>query len=468
MISVVRYPACFPGSTKKTRWDCVRKLFGLCLLTLAVESFALPSPPPLYALVIGNAAYALHPLSNPGKDAMLIAGTLRELGFTVQQAKDLDRQQLFDVVRDFYTRLPPAAVSLVFYAGHGMQFGGSNYLLPVDVTPTSEQGIRMRAYPLANLLEAASRAASAVNLVVLDACRNNPFVTSPARTRSLKGLGLARVSSPRGTLIAYSTAPGQLAEDGVGRSNSLFAETLAAEMKKPGKSIEQMLKAVAERVRRQTFDDQQPWFETSLVDDFYFIPPQGVAMVTKVPARRGGALLAARGMEAGKSDIWYAQLSETEWTNLDWEIEQRVRRMTRDEIPLLELRANSGNLVAMTTLGIVWREGLNRVAGRGGGTAYRTGANNTKALQWLARAGKAGFPMAQVELGEMYYQGHGVDRSLQTSIYWLERAAIHRYPRARMDLAQVKAFSNPSPENLKQMLEDALKGSQGLGVSRMH
>lgn len=372
---------------------------------------------------------------------------------------------MFDATRDFYASLPDAAVAMVFYAGHGMQLGGANYLLPVDVTPTSEQGIRLRAYPLVNLLEHAERSSAVINIVVLDACRNNPFVASAERQmRSFEGLGLARVSAPRGTVVAYSTAPGQLAEDGQGREHSLYAQALASELLQPGRTVEEVLKAVADFVRQTTLDDQQPWFETSLVDDFYFLPPPGVEMIARAARRQDARLaIASRGASADaalRTELhWYQQLDEQGWTTLDWEIGQRVRRMTRDELPLLEHRARNGNLIAQTTLGIVWREGPDRIVDHQTGRTLRIGANNSEALRWLRMAAEAGFPMAQVELGEMYYQGHGVERDLQTSIHWLEKSAAAPYPRARMNLAQARMIAAPSGDAIKDLAVEAMRES---------
>jgi hypothetical protein len=433
---------------------------GLAVIAFMSTAFAAPLQPAQYALVIGNASYTQRPLANPRNDAQLMANTLKKLGFTVTQSHDLDRKGLFASVNAFTESLPEGAVAMVYYAGHGMQINGANYLLPTDLTLTSEQGSAQRAFPLKTLMDKLGSARSAVNIVVLDACRDNPF-QPPARYRSYSQLGLARVASPQGMVIAYSTAPGQQAADGTSRGNSLYTETLAAEMQKPGQSIERILKNVAERIRKRTFDDQQPWFETSLVDDYYFAPPDGVKIVTRAKrtqlasaGRLPGRSMAASEMEDG---AWYMQLNETDWSNFDWEVGQRVKRLSKDEIPLLEQRAKAGNIVAQTTLGIAYREGVDRIAESGTNRSFRANPNNTKSLKWLRRAAEAGFPMAQVELGEMYYQGHGVDRDLNESARWLELASRARYPRAKLDLAQLRAFSSGSAADMQEMANELLK-----------
>ena len=172
-------------------------------------------------------------------------------------------------------------------------------------------------------------------------------------------------------------------------------------------------------------------------------------------------MIASRGAnsasETEADPHWYQQLDEQGWSTLDWEIDQRVKRMTRDELPLLEYRAMNGNLIAQTTLGIVWREGPDRIVEHQTGRTLRTGGNNTESLKWLRMAAEAGFPMAQVELGEMYYQGHGVERDLQTSIHWLEKSASAPYPRARMNLAQARMIATPSGDAIKNLAAEALR-----------
>lgn len=432
---------------------------GGLFITLSTPTFAVT--PTLSALVIGNSAYEQDQLPNPENDAKLISETLEKLGFKVTSANNLNRADMFATVREFTQSLKPGAVSLVYYAGHGMQINGGNYLIPVDMVPTSEKGVTLKAYPLVNLMDRLKKSPSAVNLVILDACRNNPFSLKP-KTRGFNNMGLAEVVAPRGTLVAYSTQPGQQAEDGQGR-NSLYTQTLAQEMTVRGQTIEQTLKSVAKVVRKQTFDDQQPWFETSLVNEFYFKPPVGVEMVTKpvAPVKLAGNETGSvkRGLDLDKrnDNDWYMNLSNAEWNNFDWEIMQRVKRATADEIPVLEHRAKSGNVIAQTTLGVIYREGVEKTTEQGTGRTFRSKANNTKSLYWLMRAAKAGFPMAQVEVGEMHYIGQGVDRNLAKARMWYEKAAEANYPRARLDLAQVKAVASGSDEDMRAMADEMMR-----------
>jgi hypothetical protein len=307
----------------------------------------------------------------------------------------------------------------------------------------------LRAYPVKTLLEQVSAAKSSVNVVVLDACRDNPFQPSPpVKYRSFGNLGLAPIQAPRGTLVAYSTAPGQLAADGKD-GNSVYTATLASVLQEPGLSLEQIFKKAGDQVRKKTLDDQIPWFESSLTEEYFFQPPAGVTVVAgrslKQDAGNRETKVAMRGGQsappAGAEQVWYRNMSDYEWSQLDWEIQQRVKSLTEDEIPMLEHRAKGGSVVAQTTLGLAWREGLARATDSATGRVMRYQANNNKALQWLRKAAQAGFPIAQTELGEMLYQGEGVDRNLAESRRQLEQAAQANYPRARLDLLQFRMES---------------------------
>lgn len=428
------------------------RLFLLTLLLSCPAVWAAGNGLEKFALVIGNRDYLKSDgtLGNTLRDAELMAQSLKSLGFTVTERNNLGRSQLMNEVAGFAASLPAGATALIYYAGHGMQVGGANYLVPVDMELTSEQSVPVRAYPLNTLLERLAAARSAVNIVVLDACRNNPFQPrSPVRYRSFTDLGLASIQAPRGTLVAYSTAPGQLAADGKG-GNSIYTATLAKALLEPQMELRAIFDKVGAQVRRSTLDDQIPWYETSLTDQYFFQPPAGVALAPGKPLayangqradanpRRGltapaGAFTSTRG-----AANWFASLSPTEWDSLHWEIEQRVKRMTADEIPELEHKAEGGSLVAQTTLGLLYREGTDKAVDPSSGKITRYNASNRKALQWLLKAAEAGFPIAQVELGEMYYAGQGVDRDLGECQRWLESANRSGYTRARLDLMQLQ------------------------------
>ncbi|WP_374581366.1 caspase family protein [Pseudoduganella sp.] len=423
--------------------------------TLGLAAAAQSQPPGRFALVIGNGAYNTNALPNTRPDAQLIAATLEKAGFAVSLKKDLDRSTMFEAVRRFAADLPAGSTALVYYAGHGMQISGNNYLLPVDITPTSEAGLAQRAFPLQALHERLALARSAVNIIILDACRNNPFQPVPAvRLRSYANLGLAGSSVPRGTLVAYSTAPGQLAEDGTGRKHSIYTETLAGLLSQPGLTAENLFRRLSDEVRRRTLEDQQPWYESSLAGDFYFVPPPGwrppaagspaanTAAGRASPRYRGAGSIGSTG-----EDSWYRDMDERAWTELDFTIEQRAQQADTTELARLEKQAAKGNVVAMTTLALAKMQGQPK------------GARNRTAENWLRKAAKLDFPVAQTELAEQMYKGR-VEGGKQEAIRLFERAALANYPRARIDLAQVRYESKPSTESMQQLLDSLVGNSK--------
>jgi len=419
--------------------------------------------PSRHALVIGNNAYKFAPLANPEHDAELIKQTLLELDFKVVSKNNLSRTQFYIAVREFTEQLPTASIAFVYYAGHGIQLQGNNYLVPVDMQLTSEQSIALRSFPLNSLLDRMNAAPSAVNIVILDACRNNPFRSqSSSRFRTFSDIGLIRTITPKGTLIAYSTSPGQLASDGQGRSNSLYTEVLAKQMLRPELVIEDILKNVAEYIRKKTLDDQQPWYESSLVDSFYLIPPSHIKTLTQRPEQSKTYLPYKSSRQIPS---WYLSLKGEQWNELEWQLQNRANHLTNDEIPLLEYRAkNDGNIIAMTILALAYRDGFKQGVNKNG-MVLRSGANSSKSISWLLKAANNGFPIAQRELGEMYIHGRGVDFDSVTGLHWLKQAAQSNYPLAKLNFVQRQHETNPTKESMnnlwKTMTNHAAQIQQG-------
>lgn len=219
------------------------------------------------ALVIGNGAYADSPLKNPVNDARAMATSLRELGFEVIVREDANLQQMDDAVREFGRRLERAHAGLFYYAGHGMQIKGRNFLIPVGARFEHEDEVAYRSLDAGQVLDKMDSARTQVNLMILDACRTNPF---HAVFRS-KRQGLAEMDAPAGTLIAFATAPGAVALDGTG-SNGVYTKHLLLQMKQPGQPVEQVFKRVRIGVVEETRERQIPWESSSLRDDFQFRP----------------------------------------------------------------------------------------------------------------------------------------------------------------------------------------------------
>jgi uncharacterized caspase-like protein len=226
---------------------------------------------PKRALVIGNSAYRSVPaLRNPGNDADALAATLQAIGFEVTRQRDATREAMQAAIDAFTRELATRkAVGLFYFAGHGVQLGWRNYLLPVDAAIASPEDIASRCVDLGALIDGIRRAGNPMNVVVLDACRDNPFglVFSGAPK------GLSQMDAPPSTLLAYATAPGRTADDGQGE-NGLYTQNLLREMQVREAKIEDVFKRVRLGVRRASNGAQVPWESTSLEEDFYFLPPE--------------------------------------------------------------------------------------------------------------------------------------------------------------------------------------------------
>jgi len=217
------------------------------------------------ALVIGNAAYpGAGALKNPANDANDIGVKLKKLGFDVTVRTDIRHKDMLRSLTEFGDKVQSGTEALFFYAGHGMQVKGKNYLIPIDAEIRNEASASSEAVDVDQLLDKLSLAR--LSVVILDACRNNPF---ERRFRG-SGQGLAQINAPTGTLIAYATAPGKVASDGAGHNGLYTAELLAA-MDIPGIKIEDVFKRVRGNVVRKSNDSQTPWESSSLTGDFYFI-----------------------------------------------------------------------------------------------------------------------------------------------------------------------------------------------------
>lgn len=229
------------------------------------------------ALVIGNSAYRNAPLKNPRNDAELVAAKLRTVcpAFDVLVELDAGRDAMENALAAFEAQLAECDVALLFFAGHGLQVKGINYLIPVDADITQETHLRRRAISLSEILDIMGRVRTST-IVFLDACRDNPFARSLVasvpdneRSRSFQRPGLAEVRVPPGSLIAFATAPDDIARDGDGK-NSPFTTALAAHITTPGISINDVMIDVCRDVFRATGNKQQPWVQSTLRQHFRF------------------------------------------------------------------------------------------------------------------------------------------------------------------------------------------------------
>jgi uncharacterized caspase-like protein len=272
------------------------------------------------ALVIGNATYPGAPLRNPANDANAVAARLKALGFDVALRTNVGLRDMTRAVTQFGQALKPGSVALFYYAGHGMQVRGRNFLIPVDADIQSEASARSESVDLDLVLEQLGPAR--LSMVILDACRNNPF---EGRFRSTRGSGLAQVDAPKGTLLAYATAPGKVASDGEGANGLYTAEFLKA-IDTPGAKVEEVFKAVRVNVIKATSGEQIPWESSSLTGDYYFRPALAKAEEPKASreTKAGQAELQAR-LDAERK----AREKDAETLKAEMEkLREEVRRLT--------------------------------------------------------------------------------------------------------------------------------------------
>lgn len=231
---------------------------------------------PRLALVVGNAAYQNAPLRNPLNDAADIAGALRAIGFKVTLVTNANQQTMKQALREFGHGLKRGGVGLFYYAGHGVQSKGRNFLIPVGVNITAEAELEDQSVDANLVLSYMEEAENRVNIVILDACRNNPFAQ---KFRSMSR-GLAQMDAARGSFLAFATAPGAVASDGEGR-NGLYTERLLRSLKQGDPDIDKVFRRVAADVSTITKGKQVPWVASSLTGDFSFraAAPQAAARV---------------------------------------------------------------------------------------------------------------------------------------------------------------------------------------------
>ena len=319
---------------------CILGLAALATSNLASAQNAEPR----LALLIGNGAYPTQPLANTVPDVRLMAQSLRSVGFEVMALENANLEQMLKALNQFSDQLSKRkGVGLFYFAGHGMQLGGDNFLIPTDSRMAREEEVRSRSLNAQEVLDKMRRAGNRLNLVLLDACRDNPF---PSSTRSATG-GLARMDASLGMLIAYATAPGSVAEDGRS-SNSPFSKHLAAQLTTSGLRIEDVLKRVRTAVREETKGRQITWDNSALEGDFYFVPPGTAATALATPTPANAAASTSSSVNASRSRVPDAAMLDLEKT-LDAQFQ-----------PLLmgELKAGDGFYVDPNWSSVSFQQGV--------------------------------------------------------------------------------------------------------------
>ena len=258
-------------SFKSVHWSL------LLVVLAALQTSLVTAAPARIALVIGNADYLNGRLKNPVNDAVLMTRTLESKGFQVTTIKNATKRQMKNGIRTFIRSLNEQSVGLFYFAGHGIEFNGNNYLIPVDADIVGEEDVEYESINAGRLLGGLELSNNGLNLVILDACRNNPY----ARSFRSSTQGLSRMQPTSGSLIMYATEPGDVAADGAG-NNGVFTTHLVNAINQKGKKIEEVFKITAINVNRATGKKQTPYIEGVVLGDFYF---SGAANAESTPAQ---------------------------------------------------------------------------------------------------------------------------------------------------------------------------------------
>ena len=225
------------------------------------------------ALIIGNSIYPISLLKNPTNDANDMAKILKELGFQVKVALDVNLKEMEKAIDEFIMNLQPGSIALFYFAGHGIQLDGENYLIPVDFVLRDEADAKYSSYSASRLLDRMERVNTRLNIIILDACRNNPFLLSRSIPRGLAVMTTGQGAS-QGTYIAFATSPGRTASDNSLKRNGLFTGYLIETLRKSSLDLDQIFNKVREKVALASNRNQVPWTASSVIGEFYFNLPK--------------------------------------------------------------------------------------------------------------------------------------------------------------------------------------------------
>lgn len=401
------------------------------------------------ALVIGNSAYKnIGPLDNPANDAKLMADTLRRLGFTLignSAQINLDKAAFDNAAQNFGRQLQGADVGLFYYAGHGVQISGANYLVPVNANPTREADVDFQMVDVNLVLRQMQGSGTKLNLVILDACRNNPFGGRGLRSVNR---GLAQMYAPEGTLISYATQPASVAQDGTD-GNSPYTKALAQTISKKGLDIFQTFNEVGLVVKRATGGEQQPWVSSSPIDGaFYFVAPTAGAPTESASRSR---------REDEATQAWAAVKDTTNTTVLEAFIKRfadsfysdlaraRLEELKKTQIAAIQPSVpppspnsppiDGSNARALTNLAIQYETGEGAVK------------NDAEALRLYRQSADLGDRQAILNLGSMYHDGRGAAQNYAEAMRLFQKAADLGDPQAMTNVGVMYAHGEGAPKN---------------------
>jgi TPR repeat protein len=406
-------------------------------------SSSTPANQSLMALVIGNTKYEYGSLINPVNDATDIAAVLRQIGFKVTLKTNLDQVGMGSAIRQFTARLSSQSIGLFYFAGHGTQVDGRNYLLPIDNNKIEDKH-DLSAYAIdvnQQVLTRMEENRSHLNIVILDACRNDPYRS----TSRGDGRGLASIQSRQGSIIAFATSPGKTAADSsAGKRNGLYTKYLLKGLKRAHQThqrIDDMLMQVGNGVTQESGRTQEPWYNASLKAPFCFGGCQASSLISnkqeknELTAESGTKFdpLKLLHQKAEEGDVYaQSQLGRM------YEYGRNVQKDYKKAIKWYRLAAKQGNANAQDGLGhMYW-------TGTGIQKDYQ------KALKWFRLSAKQGLSRGQKNLGWMYSEGNGVPQDYKEAIKWFRLAAKQKNSNAQALMGEMYLFGRGVPKDYKE------------------
>lgn len=394
------------------------------------------------ALIIGNSAYRnTTPLVNPAHDAELIGEALTQVGFSLVGGGpllDADRPAMESAIREFGRQLQGGAIGLFYYSGHGIQVNGSNYLIPVTADIARDADVKYELLDVGFVLDEMTHASNRLNIVILDACRNNPFGKRGMRSMSS---GLGQVVAPAGTVIGYATQPDNVAADGAGR-NSPYTSALAAAIRKPGLDLFAVFNEVGLQVKQATNGQQQPWLAASPVEgQFYFSGPPEVVVAQPVVDPDAVYWDSVKG-SANVADFqeYLTRFPNGQFAGL-------AKRKLMTECDSLAAAPNDPERlgVGVAPAAMDTRRAIAACRAASGdpradyllGGAYAAAGQFDAAVAAYRRAADQNQGAAQAELGALFEAGRGVAADLTEAIRWYRKAAAQGVASAQMALGEL-------------------------------
>jgi len=400
-------------------------LYGWCS-----QAYAQPQETRV-ALVIGNGNYKSAPLKNPVNDARDMAAKLRGLGFTVIERNNLVVKQIGGTLREFRSKLTPGSVALVYYAGHGLQIKGENYFPTVDAEITGEEDVPNQSLAMRQIMDVLGDSKTRLNLVFLDACRDNPY----SRSFRSASKGLIKENAPSGTLISFATRPGSVAADGTGR-NGLYTGALLEAMENKSQPIEQVLKRVVTNVKAGSKNQQEPWMEGSIEGEFCF---GSCATVVQVGVSDDRALWESVKDSRDVNDL-NAYLKKFPQGLFSEVAANRIKSMSQNTLSVVNQPVATGPSSSPTQVGTSISNQNDANAQFNLGVNFQNGSggqikNEVEAARLYRLSANQGHAGAQSNLANFYRDGRGgLAKDLDQAILFYKLAAKQNNPNSKEQL----------------------------------